>query len=82
MKELLKSDSICQSYAQMNKGPVFKLTVQKLTDVKSLPARRSGGPRIVEKGVYIGPYAVTPPEYAIFKLVRAFDDILQATKIS
>jgi len=23
VKELLKSDSICQSYAQTNKGPVF-----------------------------------------------------------
>jgi len=23
VKELLKSDSICQSYAQMKKGPVF-----------------------------------------------------------
>ena len=23
VKELLKSDSICQSYAQMEKGPVF-----------------------------------------------------------
>ena len=23
MKELLKSDSICESYAQMKKGPVF-----------------------------------------------------------
>jgi len=27
MKELLKSDSICESYAQMKKGPVFWLTV-------------------------------------------------------
>ena len=26
-QELLKSDSICQSYAQMKKGPVFWLTV-------------------------------------------------------
>jgi len=27
VKELLKSDSICESYAQMKKGPVFLLTV-------------------------------------------------------
>ena len=29
MKELLKSDSICQSYVQIKKGPVFWLTVYK-----------------------------------------------------
>ena len=32
MKELLKLDSICQSYAQMKKGPVFWLTVYNYND--------------------------------------------------
>ena len=33
MKELLKSDSICESYAQVKKGPVF-LTQSVLSDTK------------------------------------------------
>ena len=36
MTELLKSDSICQSYAQMKKGPVFWLTVYIYATLKSI----------------------------------------------
>ena len=37
VKELLKSDSICQSYAQMKKGPVFWLAVYLIFLSNSLP---------------------------------------------
>jgi len=42
MKELLKSDSICQSYIQIKKGPVFWLTVYCTPT-----AFRLAGPKIV-----------------------------------